>query len=156
MITVGVVGFFGFFQKIANYNSVISSRLIAAYLAQEGIELVRNIRDNYWLDDTKDWEDFLVEANNSCLGGCAVDYENSVFLNEGGNYLRINTNNGLYSYSLTDTEPTKFKREIIVTCQPGDPKLPANIRVKVAWSEKGQDYQMVVEENLYKWWSEAP
>jgi len=49
VMTVGVLGAYAVVQQIIVYNSISSSRLTAAYLAQEGIELVRNIRDTNWL-----------------------------------------------------------------------------------------------------------
>jgi hypothetical protein len=155
LISVGLVGFFVFFQKIINYNSIISSRLISAYLSQEGIEIVRNIRDSYWLDNGKKWHDFLDEADAYCSllqGGCEVDYEHAGFIESNGNYLRID-GEGIYSYNVNGNE-TRFKRKIIIECNPSDIKSPAKVIVEVSWNEKGQDYQTKVQGNLYPWWSE--
>jgi len=58
VMTVGVLGAYAVVQQIIVYNSISSSRLTAAYLAQEGIELVRNIRDTNWLDPVNPlWDD---------------------------------------------------------------------------------------------------
>jgi len=38
-------------QKMLIYTFTSSARLTAAYLAEEGIEVVRNIRDNAWMLD---------------------------------------------------------------------------------------------------------
>ena len=49
LITVGIGGSFALINRIMDFSSVSSDRLQAAYLAQEGIENVRNTRDSNWL-----------------------------------------------------------------------------------------------------------
>jgi len=154
LITMGMVGFFSLFQKIINYNTVISSRLIAAYLAQEGIEIVRNIRDNYWLDTdpSMTWDDFRGDGSLYCSSGCEFDYESLDFnsFGQGDDYLKIDDNGdnkGFYNY--TDGPTTKFKRKIIITSSENE---EVNVVAEVRWTEKGQDYEIKVQENLYKWW----
>ncbi|MBI2041809.1 MAG: prepilin-type N-terminal cleavage/methylation domain-containing protein [Candidatus Nealsonbacteria bacterium] len=49
ILSVGVLAIFGVIQMIVSFTSGISSRLQATYLAQEGIENIRNIRDSNWL-----------------------------------------------------------------------------------------------------------
>ena len=49
VVIVGVLAAYTVTQKIIFYTYRSSSRLTAAYLAQEGIEIVRNIRDTNWL-----------------------------------------------------------------------------------------------------------
>ena len=50
VITIGVIGVISVVQRTAAFTSISSSRLQAAYLAQEGIEIARNIRDGNWLE----------------------------------------------------------------------------------------------------------
>ena len=50
IVTIGVVGAYSVVQQILAITSSASQRLTAAYLAQEGIELVRNIRDTNWVE----------------------------------------------------------------------------------------------------------
>ena len=69
LITVGTVGAFSLIQRTIAFTVISSSRLVAANLAQEGIEIVRNTRDTNWLSDNPwdeglssgDWQD--VEMN---------------------------------------------------------------------------------------------
>jgi prepilin-type N-terminal cleavage/methylation domain-containing protein len=49
ILTIGVLAIFNVVQNITVYSRVSSSKLTAVYLAQEGIELVRNQRDSNWL-----------------------------------------------------------------------------------------------------------
>lgn len=68
LITVGSGAAFVVVQKTITFTSVSSSRLQAAYLAQEAIENVRNIRDTNYLEDANwnegvvsgDWEEVFI------------------------------------------------------------------------------------------------
>ena len=61
VISIGVVGTFGVLQKIVVSTSLSSSKLVAAYLAQEGIEIVRNIRDTNWVEGEA-WDNDISSA----------------------------------------------------------------------------------------------
>src|ERR1035437_8061789 len=39
-------------------------KMIAGYLAQEGIECARNARDNYFTDPSKSWSQFVAAVND--------------------------------------------------------------------------------------------
>ena len=50
VITVGILGTYTIVQQIFLATSNASQRLSAGYLAQEGVENVRNIRDTNWIE----------------------------------------------------------------------------------------------------------
>jgi len=58
ILTVAVFGSFALIQRIAVFAYASQTKLTAYYLAQEGIENVRNIRDNNWLQGNG-WTDGL-------------------------------------------------------------------------------------------------
>jgi len=62
VISFALLGIYSIVQEIIIYNSIASSRLIAAYLAQEEIENVRNIRDRNWLQK-KQWDVDISSTN---------------------------------------------------------------------------------------------
>ena len=138
MLTVGTVGAFSLIQKTLAFTSINSSRLAAAYLGQEGIELVRNIRDANYLAKIA-WDNGL----NSCAGGCEIDYNDPVLVPYSGRLLKID--GGFYNYdSGTDTF---FKREITITPQAG----ALNISVEVNWTERARTHHVIVQTELYDW-----
>ncbi|MDD5144686.1 MAG: dockerin type I domain-containing protein [Candidatus Pacebacteria bacterium] len=69
-LTVGVGGCFALIQQVSASNSLNKSKFEAFYLAQEGVEIVRNIRDNNWLESRDDpgilWTEGIVSASG-CL-----------------------------------------------------------------------------------------
>ncbi|MCJ7786894.1 prepilin-type N-terminal cleavage/methylation domain-containing protein, partial [Patescibacteria group bacterium] len=147
VIMVGIAGTLGVIQQGISYTQLSSSRLTANYWAQEGIEIIRNIRDTNWLEWRTNpdilWLDGILSDD------WEADYKTqNLTQNYAGTYLNID-NSGFYSYF--SGSPTKFKREIsIQQTTPPDPNIFAVI-VEVSWSERGRDYQVTVQENLYNW-----
>ena len=139
LISVGLVAAFSLINQTIYYTQTVSSRLTAIYLAQEGLEIVKNIRDSNFLN-VYNWKNGL----NSCESGCRADY-NSATLNPAWNtYLRFDGN--FYSYN--SGPDTKFRRKITVTPDGSD---ILNVSVDVSWSDKGRPYNKIIEERLYNW-----
>jgi len=151
LITLGVGGAMAVVNQTTAFTQVASSRLVAAYLAQEGIEIVKNIRDTNFLKIHKgvtgiNWDTGLT----GCAGGCEADYTMTQNLDswaDPGRYLNID-GSGFYSY-LVSNNPTKFKRKITITPDGTD---ILKVRVSVSWQERGGTHQVIAQENLYKWW----
>ncbi len=148
VLTIGIVGSYIVLSYFAVTTSLASSRLTAAYLAQEGIEIVRNIRDNNWLNNLN-WKDSL----ENCEFGCEMDYKTKtedggepISYNEPGNFLKIDSDN-FYSYS--GETATKFKRKITITFPAEDILL---VSAEVFWEERGKPYNFTTEEYLYNWY----
>ncbi|MBU3942409.1 prepilin-type N-terminal cleavage/methylation domain-containing protein [Patescibacteria group bacterium] len=49
VMTIGILGAYSVVQRVFVITNSASHRLTAAYLAQEGVENVRNLRDNNWI-----------------------------------------------------------------------------------------------------------
>lgn len=62
LLTVGAVGAFSLLQSTLAFTSISSSQLTAAYLAQEGIEIIRNIRDTNFLQGSV-WDEGIDSSN---------------------------------------------------------------------------------------------
>ena len=138
VIMVGIAGTLGLIQQGISYTQLSSSRLTANYLAQEGIEIVRNIRDANWLKMST-WSDGIPS------GDWEADYKTqNLTRSYAGTPLNIDSN-GFYSYF--SGSPTKFKRKITVAKDTDILK----ISVQVEWQERGRDNQVTVQENLYNW-----
>ena len=139
VITVGTMGILVVSQDSMRIISISSSRLTAAYLAKEGMEIVRNIRDNNWLRGAV-W-------NTGLSSGVYEAQHDSPSLTPWGGsleFLNIDTA-GFYSYA-TSTQ-TKFKRKIITTSTVD----VIEVGVEVIWTERGRSYEFLVEEKLYNW-----
>ena len=149
VVTVGVLAAYIVTQKIVSYTCQISSRLTAAYLAKEGIEIVRNVRDTNWIDSTDPpWDDDLavgdweVAYNDQILTSCSSP------CNPDHNLRFLKISGGFYCYS--GTNDTKFKRKITIS-DVGSDNL--TVSVSVWWEEKGKTYgPITAQEILYDWY----
>lgn len=159
LITVGVLGALALITRTISVIGISTQKAIASYLAQEGIEVIRNIRDTNWLEYKTDITNPWNEGLTGCSGGCIADYTHSEELDPNlpaytGQFLNIDTDS-FYSYDTTSPfTPTKFKRKITIT-QPATADCPAgdclNVSVLVEWQEKGKTYSVPAQENLYNW-----
>jgi type II secretory pathway pseudopilin PulG len=151
VLVVGILGAYLVVQFPFYYTSVSASQLTASYLAQEGAEIVRNVRDANLIVDPGNWDSGLVTAKGTDCEApefCETAYDSPTLVSRSGsaNLLKIN-GDGFYDYSPLGSS-TKFTREIVITPD-GTEKL--KVSVIVFWYEKGQNRQVEVREDLYKW-----
>ncbi len=158
ILVIAITASFSVLQGILSYNVTNSSRLVAAYLAQEGIEIVRNIRDGNWLESRTNSVTSWDEGLTGCGGnGCRADYNHSYSPLDRedptlpdypveGQFLNIDSS-GFYGYGSSPTT-TKFQRKIVIT-QGAINELKVN--VTVSWQEKGSSNTLSALENLYNW-----
>lgn len=161
IILIGLLGVFSATQKIVSYIAFSNSKLTASYLAQEGLELVRNIRDNNWLSNDVPaplWDKWIDNTAPDCSSltstGCEIDYDATNLVSYGtGTFLKIENGSGLYGYDIGS--PTKFKRKITIKAIDNDVPLNGNdileITVLVEWSERGEYHSITARGNLYDW-----
>lgn len=74
IVGIGLVGIISFFSANIQNQLEVKNELIAAGLAQEGPELVRNIVDYNYLNGA-DWYDKVCGSNSDCAGRCkSIDH----------------------------------------------------------------------------------
>jgi prepilin-type N-terminal cleavage/methylation domain-containing protein len=159
VLTVAIFGVYGAFSSMVVATNQTTDRFVAAYLAQEGIELVRNLRDQNWILD-REWN-YELEGCESDSQGCQTDYENKI-LDAYGSYLNIDSR-GFYVYDPgAAVTPTKIKRKINIDpiIRNGE-SLPYAIKVTatVFWDQKksfanpeGKQGSITAEDYLYNWY----
>lgn len=149
ILTFGVVGVFGLIQIITTFTYDISSRLTAVYLAQEGIEIIRNIRDSNWLEkrynQSLTWDDGI-----STLASYSLDYQSSVFPDSScsGDYLKFDGSYYNCKPASGSNIQTNFKRQINLS-KPEAGKMVA--AVTVSWVTPHATQQVTAETELYDW-----
>jgi len=147
LLTVGITGIFVVITKTISQMINYPDKLIAAYLAQEGIEIVRNIRDTNWIEGALTWDEDLSP------GSYRADYDDNELTPWTSTIpLSIDTN-GLYSYNVTNY--SKFYRKIWISqiVIPGEPvgDYALKVLVDVWWIKKGKQENIKAQENLYNW-----
>lgn len=139
LLTVGTIGGFSLIQKTISFTSISSSQLTAFYLAQEGIEIIRNIRDTNYLEGSA-WDDGISSGADYRL-----DYQSNSFpdvLCE--DYLK---DNGIF-FACSSDSSSKFQRQITITKPEADKMV---VSVRVDWQERGRSHQVFVQTELYNW-----
>ncbi len=119
--------------------SIVRNNLIAANLAQEGVEVVRALRDTNWFNG-------VVFDNGLANGIYRVEWDSDSLISLGSNpFLKVN--NGLYNYA-TGTD-TVFKRTITLTkVNVAELKVVSDI----TWTERGNRARDVkIESHLFNW-----
>ncbi|OGN10321.1 MAG: hypothetical protein A3J46_00005 [Candidatus Yanofskybacteria bacterium RIFCSPHIGHO2_02_FULL_41_11] len=124
-----------------NVASRIEHNLIASNLAQEGIEVIRNIRDTNWLNE-------VAFDNNLSVGTWRIQWDTI-----GGGLIAVGSNpvlkknNGLYNY--TTGADTVFKRTITIS-KPNSSELV--LVSSITWVERGNINRTVsAESHLFDW-----
>jgi Tfp pilus assembly protein PilV len=119
--------------------SSLKDRFVAFYLAQEGIEIVKNIRDSNFLQGAS-W------LSGIGTGDKRGDYSSTSLSPYSDTYLKQNLS-GFFQYS--SGSDTKFKRKINVT------QIDANrvrVTVEVSWMEKGRPQSFTLVEEITNWY----
>jgi len=119
--------------------------LIASGLAQEGLELVRNIRDLNWLSSGNAYQDLLGTYTIDYRGRESIKAVGSI--NDAGAKLYVNNFSGLYTHGAADGAATIFYRLITADNESGY----LDVRCKIRWKEGGRNHDYTAETYLYNW-----
>lgn len=178
VVTTGVLA--GLTLTTYNLNTSVASasRLVAANLAREGIEVIRQKRDSNWLAG-QPWNQGIVEAGK---------YRLTVYFDEAGNQwstvsqavdlancddcrIYLDPATGVYSHNNAGALPTSYKRwlglkEICWQAQNSSeailaagqqcagvnqPLVGYEVESLVTWRENGRDHSLSVVDRLYDW-----
>lgn len=135
ILTTGILALYILTQQSIERSNVASAKITANYLAQEGIEIVRNRRDSNLLYQTYvppynfSWHNGITEptVGESCSDISSfyeIDYDDSNFTGpNSGNprYLKYNSSTGFYSYD--NGNETQFQRKIFICDKHGHEKF---------------------------------
>ena len=146
ILSFGVILIYGAFFTSFNATFSVGPRFTATYLAQEGQEIVKNIRDNNILDG-QSWSLGLV--GDPCDTACQIDYKaltNLQIADYGDDFLTLNED-GFYSHDVGGS-PTIFKRRIIIS-PVGEDNNILKVNVMVSWDYHGKLFSLNIDQYLY-------
>lgn len=129
-------------------------QIVAFYLAQEGTEQIRNMRDNNGLADVNWLTGISSGPSDPCYFGssCTVDATTNVVTQcpsgpSSCPVLRQDPESGLYGYDAA-WESTNFRRAITLTSISAD---EVSIDVQVTWSKGDTEREFTAKENILNW-----
>lgn len=143
LIVSGITGLMVLVNRSMGFSSTAFNELAAANLAQEGIELVRNIRDNNWTQQ-KNWLTGLQD------GTYQVDYLDTELIEYGEKRIKQPLFfDEIDGYNYTTGNPTFYDRRIELKAINSNELMVKSI---VTWSAKGgKNFETVVEDHLFNW-----
>ncbi|MFA5080371.1 MAG: prepilin-type N-terminal cleavage/methylation domain-containing protein [Candidatus Paceibacterota bacterium] len=155
IISFALISMFGLNSKYNQQTKQEKEAYEASLLAEEGVEIVKNMRDSNWIcaapPCTANWDEGLT----SCASGCEIDYRKIgsdgvttglTAWTEPGKFLYIDSAK-LYRYpttSETTLTGTPYKRKIVIDTSVTN-KL--KITVTVYW----YSYSTQVKQDIYNW-----
>ena len=165
VFTIAVTAVMAVLASGISSTDFAKKKMTATYLAQEGIEYIRNMRDSYVLyeDPSVSWDNFigaLSASTSSCntTTGCGIninisdardysDYQNLIFSCSILNRCKLYLNNGNYNINQTGID-SGFTRVISMTEMSSD---EIKITSEVKWAQGSGTYNIILSENLFNW-----
>lgn len=166
LISLSIIAILGSFAQLIKANAMANSKTTALYLSQEGIEIVRNIRDSNWLDETFDWDEGIGDVNfipllDLATGewtlevvgmGAGVKWKTQIYYNPDDNlFLQLKHKNppGL---PITWQKTNFFRRIIIDKDNPDGLDDTEDFRVQSkVWFGDNEGNAIISEEYFYNW-----
>ncbi len=144
VISLGMIGVLSLIVQNIQSQSLNKDTLIAYQLAQEGVELIRQVRDTNWREG-RAWN------TNLAVGNYYMDYTdltpNPAPTKNYGNLRQDNEGMYLNNPLFVISPGTNFYR--VITIQ--DRGTGILVVSNVYWSDHGRNYVYVLEAALYNW-----
>jgi prepilin-type N-terminal cleavage/methylation domain-containing protein len=162
VITIGLMGVSSLVLQNIQVQDINKNYLVASMLAQEGLELVRNIRDTNFLkmDLGYDWKNGdLALLNNDIVRGAsiggfkeyAINYDKTikdVTMSWSDDNTKLFFYNGIYDHNGLNGVLTPYRRLIRVY----NYDYYLEVHSTVRWNEHGRTHNYEVVTDLYNWW----
>ena len=159
IFTLSLIGIISILASGISDTNYAKQKITAEYLAQEGIESVRNMRDTYVLYTAatgKDWNSFTNQFNSCHLGngnGCGIDSSvpvtdnHFIFQCSASDKCNLYAKNGSYSTGATNGIDSGFTRVIRANVNANQIQIVSD----VSWSQGSGTYHITFSENLFNW-----
>ena len=147
IISIGLIGILSLIVQNIQSQSYNQGNLIAYQLSQEGVELIRRVRDTNW-NSLQDFNTDLAPAIGT-VHEYYMDFDDSLpteIFDGTPRELNIDAN-GFYVYDVA-SDPSGFSRLIKVELL-DDTRM--RVESGVYWNDSKRDYSYVVETLLYDW-----
>jgi len=145
IVALGIIGVANLATQSIQAQTINKGNIIANQLAQEGIEIVRQVRDTNWLKG-RDWKtgfntgvycaDYALPSLRPVLAGSFC----RLHIDENGWY----RSTGAMSINMEDTNYYRYLEISTATSS-------ASVRAIVTWMERDRAYRYEAETMLYDW-----
>ena len=147
IITTALIAMISLITYTTTSINVNKSRIIAGGLAQEGLEIVKNIRDDNWLHNCPacDRRGVTTWQVGLSAGDWRVQYNLESLLAFSSTPLKLDSN-GFYQYD--SGSDTLFYRKVSILYINND---QMKVTSAVTWTEGGSSHSISAETRYYNW-----
>jgi len=141
IVSLGLLGILSLTTQNIRVQYINKNNLIASQLAQEGLELVRNIRDTNWTIEGSNWDTGL------SAGTFKIDFDDNALQASSMEDAKLYIDgSGRYQHSILTA--TNFNRLITISNMNPD---NFTITCEVQWRERNNTFKYIAETVLYDW-----
>lgn len=148
VLLMSLLGPFSIAQQSLKSAYYARDQVTAFYLAQEGVEFVRAVRDQNYLQGA----DWLEGIGDACTNvACIVDYPNFTYTVCPQGVcppLKVSATGGLYNHTSGTDSP--FTRYIMLTPSTSNPEQMI-VSVTLQWKSAGVSRSFTIQERLFDW-----
>jgi len=144
VISLGMVGVLSLIMQNIKSQSLNKNTLIAYQLAQEGVELIRQVRDSNWIN-ARYWRTNLSHIHSLYYMDYLDSVPNDAHNRYDGNL--VQDSNGFYHNDPSMSSTGIFSRLIRIDNSGNGILVTSNIY----WTDHGRDYVYSLEAKLYDW-----
>lgn len=145
IVSLAMIGVANLAVQSIQAQTINRGSIIAYQLAQEGIEIVRQIRDTNWLQG-KNWKDGI-NSGDYCVDYLSPTLRVASSLNDCPLY--FNNDNWYYSpvTVAAGSRRSNFKRLISINAATSS----ASVKATITWNDRDKVFTYEVETELYDW-----
>ena len=152
IFTASILALLSILAQGISTTTYAKNKIVASYLAEEGVEYVRNTRDNFVLYNTSGsgvgWSEFKSNVTPLCDTGCYFnDNDSPVACGEACPELLYDENTGEYQY--VSGAPSGYIRKIIIEFISDDDE--SKVSSSVSWVQGSGVHEVVFSDNLFNW-----
>ena len=145
IVSLGIVGVANLAVQSIQAQTINRGSIVSYQLAQEGLEIVRQVRDTNWMEG-QNWKTGM----NS--GTYCVDYKSPILrpvIGPNDCKLYLDNNNWYYAPALMAMSgvQTNFRRVIVINAATSS----ATVTAVVTWDERDKVFRYEAETELYDW-----
>jgi len=152
IMAVGLVAIINLTADSLRAQTLNRNTLIAYQLAQEGMDLVRNVRDTNWTRNDPQWNDHI---GGSLAGICyKVDYRHlnpmplaSCDISQAK--LQVASTTGFYLHDSASPD-SPFSRMVEITADSSSAPS-STVSILIQWVDQGATHKYQLDSQLYNW-----
>ena len=146
ILSIAITGAFALIAYHLNVADSVKNSAVASGLAQEGMEVVRNLRDSDWFAGRQ----FGSLGGGSVASTYCVQWNSTRLISPCTNPLKKGAN-GIYSYD-GDLAPSIFLRTVTITRIPATEPVELKVVVTVSWTDRSIPRSLSAEGHLFNWY----